>query len=378
MFTAIGPFPERFINLTARAGINFFNIRKIGGVFFASVMISEYRTLRIIARKSSMKIKIQEKHGLPFIINRYKKRLGLFVGVVAFAAIIYFLSLFVWSVDVSGNSSIEEAEVRGILSESGVGVGTLKRKVDTNMLEKTAMARLDNLSWVSVNLNGSSLSFELKERVVPPELLPKDKPCNVKSTMDGQVIRMEVYKGKAEVANGDAITKGQLLVNGVVEDTFGGNMVTHAKAKVFAATRHVLKEEIDMIYAEDVPTDRIVNRRCLTVFGFDVPVTLNPVPKGRYKREIYIEDMRVNGVKIPITMYTEKWIKHQRCEVKLSRQDAIQKANERLKRREEIELGHVKILSQDKTEKLFENKYVMIVNYSCEEDVAVQEEIMFD
>ena len=42
--------------------------------------LSDYKKIRILARKSRVKTRITAKHGLPFIINRYKKRTGLFAA----------------------------------------------------------------------------------------------------------------------------------------------------------------------------------------------------------------------------------------------------------------------------------------------------------
>ena len=79
-FTASGKFPERFMNITAKNGVNLWNPVPKKNAISASMYLSDYKKIRILARKSRVKTRITAKHGLPFIINRYKKRTGLFAA----------------------------------------------------------------------------------------------------------------------------------------------------------------------------------------------------------------------------------------------------------------------------------------------------------
>ena len=90
-FIAKGSFPERFMNLTAQYGISLWNVKKDENTLIANCMASEYKALRQIAKKTFMKLHLKRKKGLPFILNKYKKRKGLLVGFVIFFVIIYLL-----------------------------------------------------------------------------------------------------------------------------------------------------------------------------------------------------------------------------------------------------------------------------------------------
>ena len=63
------------------------------------------------------------------------------------------------------------------------------------LLEQAAMVKLKDVSWMSINLQGSVASVELKERDVPPEAVPMTEPCNLKASYPGQVVRLEVISG---------------------------------------------------------------------------------------------------------------------------------------------------------------------------------------
>ena len=54
------------------------------------------------------------------------------------------------------------------------------------------------------------------------------------------------------------------------------------------------------------------------------------------------------------------------------------KANEELESEEKEMLKDVKIISKDKKEKVENGRAIVIANYVCEENIAVQEEIFLE
>ncbi len=379
-FIAAGKGPEKFINLAAKAGVGLFNIKKCRDKeeLRCSVAASEYKALRRIAKKSCIKIRIQQKRGLPFILKRYKRRKGLFVGLVCFALSLHFLSLYIWSIDIKGAETIDKAELTGLISELGVCAGTLKSELDTPMIEKTIMKNFSNIAWASVNVKGSTLSFELKERVEPPSLIPKTAPCNIKASKDGQITRMEVYEGTPEVKLGDAATTGQLLVSGIVEDDFGACTIKHAEAKVYALTKRELKAEVELCQREKQSTGKKVTRKRLKLFGIELPLTLTSQPGGDFEKTVQVSDVSFWGVSLPASYYKEVWTQVAEKEVRLSQEEALQKANEELEKQEQSELGEAKIISKHKVERLISGKALVTADYTCEENIAQKEEIKIE
>lgn len=378
MFKATGSFPERFMNLVAKNGIGLFNVKKQEKDLLACTVASEYKSLRKIAKKTNMKMRIQKKYGLPFLIKKYKKRKGLLVGCVCFLVIIYCLSLYIWSIDVLGTDDISINEVKNMLSQMGVTTGTLKSKIDIPLLEKAAMNKFGDISWTSINIKGSNLTVELKERVQPPELIPNASPCNIKARIEGQITRMEVYSGQKEVAIGDAVVKDQLLVNGVVENDQGDCTMHHAKAKIFALTKHEIKQEVLLNQVKNIETGKVKKRRKITLFGVNIPITFMPTPKENYKKEVENYDLKICGATLPINIYSENWIQYEPQKVALSKEEAKNKAYEELKNSEDKELKDIKIIKKEKTEKLENNKFSLHVVYLCEEDIAKQDAILLE
>ena len=378
IFTVKGAAPEVFINRATKSGVRLFNVKKHKEFLYCSVMASEYFALRRVAKQSRVRIKIKNKVGLPFFIRLYKKRKGIFVGIMCFGLTLYFLSLYVWSIDIKGLESTDENQFNTLINDLGICTGILKSEIDTPMVEKIIMNKFNNISWVSVNIKGSILSFEVKEKIEAPQIIPKTTPCNVKANNDGQIIRMEVYEGTPEIKNGDAVVKGQLLINGFVEDDFGTCNIRHADAKVFALTKHSLKKEMELCEMQKQKTGKVVERKRLKLFGIELPLTLVPAPGADFEKNVQIKSVEVGGVCLPISYYKEVWTQFCEQKVVLSAEEAMQKANAELEQEEQEKLKDIKILSKDKKEKFLNGKATIIADYTCEENIAVQEEIILE
>ena len=364
------------MNLTARSGMNLWNVKGKGKCLQASVMKSEYRNLRPLAKKTKMKLKVQERRGLPFFLRRFQKRAGLLVGTALFIGVLYFLSMYVWSVQVNGCETISEDEVKTVLSDLGLNPGTLKKEIDGDRIAQSAMVKLPEVGWMAVNIRGSAVTVELRERTEPPHMVPQNEPCNLVAATDGQIVRLEVKDGFTEVKVGDAVVQGQLLVNGVVEDKYGNNQLKHASGRIIAETHRKLVEEVPLEQTVLTPTENVITRKRMCVFGVEIPISLTQSPGENYEREIYIEDVKVGEVTLPITIYTEKWTEQKPTQIRLNEEEAKKKAREAISQREKEEFEQIAIL--DKKEKGFIKNgiYYLEVSYTCEEDIAQEKEML--
>ena len=176
-FTASGKFPERFMNITAKNGVNLWNPVPKKNAISASMYLSDYKKIRMLARKSRVKTRITAKHGLPFIINRYKKRTGLFAGAVCGIILCIFLSNFIWSVKISGTEEISNTYLESLLGDNGISVGVWKNNLDTDQIERNIQLKCDDIRWMSINIMGSLVTVEVKETYKKPKLVVTKSPA---------------------------------------------------------------------------------------------------------------------------------------------------------------------------------------------------------
>ena len=258
--------PEPFLNQCARSGISLWNIEKKED-FTACILAGGYRHLLPSARKTKCVLKVRERRGLPFRLAFLRRRKGLVVGAILAFLLVQILSLHVWSVEVSGNVGIPTAQIESVASELGLKPGVWKKDIQAKLLQEQLMNAFPQTSWLSVNTSGCLIRIELEELSEKPDLEANKRACNILAKATGQILYMEVYAGTPEVKEGDAVVEGQLLLNAVVEDTYGGNTLKHAAGKIIAATQHTFTTQVEMQKEIAQETGHIVTRRSATVFG---------------------------------------------------------------------------------------------------------------
>ena len=77
-------------------------------------------------------------------------------------------------------------------------------------------------------------------------------------------------------------------------------------------------------------------------------------------------------------MYSESWSQFKEKTKKISKEDAINIANKNLEYKEAEQLKDIKIIKKEKKEKISNGKYILTVNYTCEENIAVKTPILFE
>jgi similar to stage IV sporulation protein len=375
-FSVIGGSPERFLNHCARSGINLWDIRG-GKQPGACVAAGRYRFLHACARKAGSKLKVREKHGLPFATMGVRKRRGILAGAALFVAIIYVLSLHVWCIEVSGNTTIPSQAIEAELAELGVTSGTLKKNVEPLMLQQKLMLKFPQISWLSVNTRGCNAEVSLQEKTERPQLIIKDnRACNIKAASTGQIISLEVYTGTAQVKEGDAVVEGQLLISGVVENDQGISRLEHASGKIIAETTRTMTAEVELKRSVIQPTGKVVTRRSFHFFSACVPLTLISKPTGDYRAEGTNTEIKLMNSVLPIRLYEENWIEQYTAAVTLTREQALKEAEKLMTQKEKDELKDAKIISRNVSDKIVGSKLIYTSLVKCDENIARESEIL--
>lgn len=221
VFSAKGPFPERFMNILCRNGIKIWNVRRTEQGITASATIRTYKSLRPAAKKTSMRLKVKKRIGFPFVVRRYRHRWGIPIGAVLYVLTVYLCTIFVWSVDVINDTSVEDGVILKAAYSSGLKPGMLRSSVRPTDTEIDIMGKIPQLSWISVNTGSTRIKVVVNERIVAPEFLGVNDICNLKALKDGQIVTMDIREGKSLVKPGDAVAAGDLLVSGVIDNMEG-------------------------------------------------------------------------------------------------------------------------------------------------------------
>ena len=201
----------RLLNLTTQNGIYFWDLSYKGDMVTVKIRPRDFKRLRPLLRKTSCRVRILQKKGAPFIILQGCRRKGLIIGTVLFCIIIYFLSLFVWSINIEGNKNVTCEEIIAVLEKCGVRDGVPKGTLDISEIERTLLLEIEELKWVGVSLKGVYLDIQVVERLMWP---PVEESMDLYAAKDGLVMDILVLAGEAVVEPGDTVKKGDRLIAG--------------------------------------------------------------------------------------------------------------------------------------------------------------------
>ncbi len=240
IFTASGGFPERFLNLCALNGISIWDSISENGVLTAKTSISCYKKIRKCAKSSGMKLKAKEKHGLIFTVKPYINRKGLIFGFIFAAAGFIYLSSCIWTINVTGNNYYTKEQILSLAAQNGIYQGALRKSIDAKEIRERIKATADGISWLTINIDKTSAVIEVLEEIKKNDIIDTKTPCNIIASADGELVRLEVYTGQAATKTGNAVTRGDLLISGVIEHIDGTVGFVHARGNaVIRANRAV-------------------------------------------------------------------------------------------------------------------------------------------
>lgn len=210
-----GKAPEKFINMAASRGIYLWDILRVReDAVLLKVRLHDVKPLRHIARRTGCRYQIKSKKGLPFVVSRLKRRKALTIGAVFFLVTLYFLSSFVWFIEVRGNEQLTAAEVMKAAAESGLSRGMPRWKIDPVEVESKIVESIPLVAWVGVYFKGTKVTIEVVERVVPEAEDPR--PSHVVAAKAGLIKEVLVINGHPLVKEETTVTPGQILISGEI------------------------------------------------------------------------------------------------------------------------------------------------------------------
>ncbi len=209
-----GYFAERFINMCIQKNILLWNTRKMGtSMFKCNISIRDFRKIKPIAKKTKCKVTIKNKRGLPFFLERYKKRKILVALIILLAILMVAISNFVWNIDIECDGEIDKTEIEKIINENGLILGKMKKDIDINKIARAIRYKRADIAWVGVTFSGTNVNIKLVKAEPKPEIIKPEEYCNIISNKDGIITKINVQNGMPVVKVGDLVKKGTVLVN---------------------------------------------------------------------------------------------------------------------------------------------------------------------
>jgi len=206
-------------------------------------------------------------HGMPEILRRYRKRVAIPIGIFFLAFMIRFSSQYIWCFEITGNTSVSDAEIIAGLTELGCGIGSRINTLTMDAVENEFVLRSDSVSWISVNMKGTTARVEVRELLVGDGEVHGAICANIIAGEPGEIVYVEVSEGQKVVTAGKSVKEGELLISGVVESKNGETRFEYAAGKVMAKVTRKITVEIDTEVEEKVYTGKEIIRKSANIFG---------------------------------------------------------------------------------------------------------------
>ncbi len=375
-FETDGDAAGRLLTLAAQNGIALWNTARTDTRFSACCRANAYSRLRPVARRCGRRLRVCERHGAAFVLRRYHARVGLIFGVLAYAVLLSWFSSRIWVVDIHGLQHADETALCTLLAEHGVCVGAKKQGVDSIAVRLDALTRLEDISWLAVNLNGCVAQIEVKETNPQEVPLAPNAPSNLIAAHDGQIVAVEITEGVAAVQVGDAVAKGNLLASGVIESE-QGTTLHRSSGRVLAKTTREITVEIPLNEQQLRPCGRPRETFTLQFFGRHIPLYDSDIVTENCRVEVHRTTLSLGGVALPLGWHIRRYTPQSFQTVTRTAEEAHALANAALADKEAALQALGEITQRSVTARQTENAVRLHGVYSLIENIATEVPLQF-
>lgn len=328
-----GAYPERFMNICAENDIGFWDLEHVDEVTLRVTMtIGDYKKMRRFLNNIMCTAKTIKKSGAPFLLWRIRKRYALILGLIAVVALTWVMSLYIWDISVTGNDRVSATEILEVLSLNGVGVGTYSPSIDSESLRNQVLLELDELSWITIHVNGSKATVVVRERVETPDLLQEDRPGNIIAAKSGIIEEMIVFDGVSIRAKGDSVSEGDEIVSGAIDSLASGMRFVNARGEIYARTWYEYTMTMPVEYAKKTYTGSSSTKSAIIFGGNRINLYINSGNSYEDYDKITSEKFLTlaGGVVLPVKIATSTYVQYTAETTDISEDAAVEILKERL------------------------------------------------
>ena len=302
---------ERFMNMAAFRGVNLWDIAYEGAAVTMKAAGGSLDILEACAQKTGCSMEVLGWGGLPAFLRRFRRRQVWSAGLLLFAAGLYLLSSFIWTVRVEGNERLETTDLLSACEDMGVKPGVWKRGVDTAEITNRLLVQFSDISWVSVSIKGTDVTIKLAETIEKAERIDRETPCDIVASADGVIVQITAERGTPKVKPGDVVKKGDVLISSELLIGLEGEEqhteYTAAEGAVTARIWQRLTEELPLQY-EEIQYSGVEKENHSIVFSEKELDIIHPDGAGQWEKTLLSEQpLALGDFELPLHLKKEIW-----------------------------------------------------------------------
>ena len=363
-----GMYIQRFINLCASKSIIIHSSKiEKSTILNCKILKDDLEEIKEIADKVGCIVEVQKENGIPFLVNKYKKRKWFAVAVLVIAFFIYFNSLFIWNIEINldENKNLSKNDIVDFLENNNIKIGNKKDSIIKNELKNQMCLKFENISWIGIEIKGTNLIINIEQNIEKEDVEDDNNEelyiienNNIISNKSGMITKITIFSGTARKSVGDSVAVGDLLVEGVMEGKYTGQRTVKPDGEIIIQNEVQIKKTKAFKTFEKEKTGNVENKVEIYINNFKINFNKTLLKFQNY--DTIRENRKIklfSNYYIPVTfsfLKNEEW-----------------NLVEKIYTREELE-----IMLADEIEKEFESKYDVLsfekidreINYSESED----------
>jgi len=323
---------KTLLNVANKARLRILNFKKIKDKIYFRVFTFEENKVKKLLGNHGVVFNTVARHGTPEIYKKYRNRAGLILGIVAFFLILYVSPMFIWRINISGLDKIKREDAEKLLCDAGISIGTFSPSIERSRVYSDILLNSKDISWISVNVIGSSAYVEIVEREYASASVNAADGANIVALKDGRVIDTDIKKGQRIVKDGAVVKKDELLVSGVYDTAKMGTRYVYSDAKVYAEINDTYSVKIPLRYNKKTYREEIILEKSVKIFGKSINIFKNYTQST----EKYDTIMREEGLPLacldglPVSMKTVCALPYEYEEDSLTEEDALKNARKEM------------------------------------------------
>ena len=373
-----GYYIERFINICTTSKILIWNLKRVKGVkLFLNVGIKDFYEIIKIAKKLKCKVKIIRKRGMPFLINRYKKRKIFFLSLIIITILIGISTNYIWNINIEIEDNIEIENIEQDIKDAGLEVGMNKNKIDTQEIINKIRLNRNDISWMGIELKGTNAIVKIVKAKEAPEIIDEKDYSNIVSNKSGIITKIIAQNGTALVNVGDEVKEGQILIKGMMEGKYTGVRYVHSLGEVEAIIKYSKTKKIPLKTTEKVNTGKKETKYKIKINNFQINF-YKTLSKFKFCDTIETEKKFkiFSNLYLPISVIKITNQEFEEIEKQYTVEEATEIGTRELEQEIEQEIGTGKNIIGKNAEVVKTEEYVEVsVTYEVIENIGMQEKI---
>ena len=376
--TVEGYYIERFINICTTSKILIWNLKREKGVkLYLNIGIKDFYKAIKVAKKLKCKVKIIRKRGIPFLINKYKKRKIFFIALITIAILIGISTNYVWNINIEVEENLEIQNIERDIKEAGLEVGMLKNKVNVQDIVNKIRLKRSDISWMGIELKGTNAIVKIVKSKEAPEIIDEKDYSNIVSDKSGIVTKIIAQNGTALVKVGDEVKEGQILIQGVMEGKYTGTRFVHSLGEIEAIVKYNKTKKIPLKTTEKVTTGKKETKFKIKINNFQINF-YKTLSKFKFYDTIETEKKFkiFSNLYLPISVIKITNQEFEEIEKQYTVEEATEIGTRELEQEIEQEIGTGKNIIGKNAEVVKTEEYVEVsVTYEVIENIGMQEKI---